>query len=92
MSLSKNLSILFFLSITLCFSLAHAARFDVRNSCPFTVWAAAIPGGGKQLAFGVEQAAFSMLLDVANARPVTAQGFSNAKSLVIPQTPLPNMH
>ncbi|XP_062146494.1 thaumatin-like protein [Alnus glutinosa] len=49
MSLSKNLSILFFLSITLCFSLAHAARFDVRNSCPFTVWAAAIPGGGKQL-------------------------------------------
>jgi hypothetical protein len=46
----------------------------------------------KGLAFGVEQAAFSMLQDVANARPVTAQGFSNAKSLVIPQTPLPNMH
>ncbi|KAE7996228.1 hypothetical protein FH972_000967 [Carpinus fangiana] len=49
MSLSKNLSIFFSLFITLCFGLVHAARFDITNNCPFTVWAGAVPGGGKQL-------------------------------------------
>ncbi|KAB1215287.1 Thaumatin-like protein [Morella rubra] len=52
MSLSKKQFIFCFLSITLCFGLAHAARFDVTNNCPFTVWAGAVPGGGMQLAPG----------------------------------------
>ncbi|KAK4752190.1 hypothetical protein SAY87_020988 [Trapa incisa] len=29
--------------------LASAARFDIINNCPYTVWAAASPGGGRQL-------------------------------------------
>ncbi|MQM21335.1 hypothetical protein Taro_054374 [Colocasia esculenta] len=29
-----------------------AATFEVVNSCPYTVWAAAIPGGGRQLNTG----------------------------------------
>ncbi|KAM3734491.1 hypothetical protein ACB098_10G018800 [Castanea mollissima] len=49
MSLSKPLPIFFFLLITLLSALAHAARFDISNNCPFTVWAAAVPGGGRQL-------------------------------------------
>ncbi|KAM4085325.1 hypothetical protein ACJW30_10G018600 [Castanea mollissima] len=36
MSLSKHLPIFFFLLITLLSALAHAARFNVRNNCPFT--------------------------------------------------------
>ncbi|KAH7511416.1 hypothetical protein FEM48_ZijujUnG0015700 [Ziziphus jujuba var. spinosa] len=27
----------------------NAAVFDIRNNCPFTVWAATIPGGGRKL-------------------------------------------
>ncbi|GAB4834365.1 hypothetical protein Ancab_039978 [Ancistrocladus abbreviatus] len=27
----------------------HAATFDITNNCPYTVWAAAVPGGGQQL-------------------------------------------
>ncbi|KAJ8766153.1 hypothetical protein K2173_021670 [Erythroxylum novogranatense] len=30
----------------------HAALFDIRNNCPSTVWAAAVPGGGMQLNSG----------------------------------------
>ncbi|KAI9110592.1 hypothetical protein K1719_018458 [Acacia pycnantha] len=37
----------FFVAISLSFS--HGARFDVTNRCPYTVWAAALPGGGQQL-------------------------------------------
>ncbi|KAB1215297.1 Thaumatin-like protein [Morella rubra] len=46
MSLSRNLPTLSFLFVTLFFALVHAARFDIRNNCPYTVWAAAVPGGG----------------------------------------------
>jgi hypothetical protein len=49
MSLSKSLSIFFSFFTTICFCLAHAARFDITNNCPFTVWAGASPGGGRQL-------------------------------------------
>ncbi|CAL9773814.1 unnamed protein product, partial [Musa acuminata subsp. burmannicoides] len=28
---------------------SHAATFDIVNQCSFTVWAAAVPGGGRQL-------------------------------------------
>ncbi|XP_030439964.2 protein P21-like [Syzygium oleosum] len=45
-----NLSIssIFFVLIS-CSTLAEAARFDITNNCPYTVWAAAVPGGGQQL-------------------------------------------
>ena len=29
--------------------LSHAATFNIFNNCPYTVWAAAVPGGGQQL-------------------------------------------
>ncbi|GKD00522.1 P21-like protein, partial [Tanacetum coccineum] len=29
--------------------LSDAAMFDIRNNCPYTVWAGAVPGGGQQL-------------------------------------------
>ncbi|KAM4116081.1 hypothetical protein ACJW30_02G024000 [Castanea mollissima] len=49
----KNLSIsssYFFVS-TLIFIplLAYAARFDIKNNCNITIWAAAVPGGGRQI-------------------------------------------
>ncbi|KAI3689565.1 hypothetical protein L2E82_47526 [Cichorium intybus] len=34
------------------FSFTQGANFDVINQCPYTVWAAASPGGGKQLETG----------------------------------------
>ncbi|TQE10625.1 hypothetical protein C1H46_003738 [Malus baccata] len=51
MSFIQHIPITFFLLllIPLHFTLSHAARFDVRNNCPYIVWAAAIPGGGRQL-------------------------------------------
>ncbi|XWS38397.1 hypothetical protein CRYUN_Cryun19dG0127600 [Craigia yunnanensis] len=38
--------------ITLYITLAHAATFNIRNNCPYTVWAAAAPGGGRQFNHG----------------------------------------
>ncbi|GKV41668.1 hypothetical protein SLEP1_g49168 [Rubroshorea leprosula] len=29
--------------------MTHAATFNIRNNCPYTVWAAAVPGGGRRL-------------------------------------------
>ncbi|XXG68586.1 hypothetical protein AAC387_Pa06g1642 [Persea americana] len=42
---------LFLLLLPLLFISTHAAAFEIRNQCPYTVWAAAIPvgGGGQQL-------------------------------------------
>lgn len=38
------------LPVSLIFlNLASAARFNITNNCPYTVWPAAIPGGGRQL-------------------------------------------
>ncbi|KAI5328855.1 hypothetical protein L3X38_028252 [Prunus dulcis] len=49
-NLSSVLSILLILIIiTLFFATVHATHFVVRNQCHFTVWAASLPGGGKQL-------------------------------------------
>ncbi|KAF8027389.1 hypothetical protein BT93_E0327 [Corymbia citriodora subsp. variegata] len=42
----------FFLLLISCSTLAWAARFDITNNCPYTVWAAAVPGGGCQLGHG----------------------------------------
>ncbi|PKI55250.1 protein P21-like [Punica granatum] len=52
MSLFSNLYISFFLVSIIFQNLANAARFDVTNNCPDTVWAAASPGGGRQLNHG----------------------------------------
>ncbi|WJX47954.1 hypothetical protein P8452_34586 [Trifolium repens] len=37
---------------TLSFTCAQAATFDIKNNCRDTVWAAAVPGGGRQLNSG----------------------------------------
>ncbi|KAL9406419.1 hypothetical protein Peur_003391 [Populus x canadensis] len=49
MSSLKTLSIFSFLFAALHFPSVHAATFDITNKCPYTVWAAAVPGGGRQL-------------------------------------------
>ncbi|GAY48426.1 hypothetical protein CUMW_111570 [Citrus unshiu] len=42
--------LIFFLFISLSsLTSTHGATFEIRNNCPFTVWAAAVPGGGRQL-------------------------------------------
>ncbi|TYH97665.1 hypothetical protein ES332_A12G258300v1 [Gossypium tomentosum] len=46
LTISQISSILFF---SVLFISAHAARFEIRNECPYTVWAAASPGGGRRL-------------------------------------------
>ena len=46
----SNLSTSFCLLILpFFFTFIHATTFEIRNSCPYTVWAAAVPGGGRQL-------------------------------------------
>ncbi|KAL5552106.1 hypothetical protein UlMin_002282 [Ulmus minor] len=49
----KNLSFFYFFSIPILISgsrgLAQAIRLDIQNNCLETVWAAAVPGGGKRL-------------------------------------------
>ncbi|XP_056174106.1 protein P21-like [Syzygium oleosum] len=32
-----------------CTAVAQSARFVITNNCPYTVWAAVVPGGGRQL-------------------------------------------
>ncbi|PKI55249.1 hypothetical protein CRG98_024366 [Punica granatum] len=49
MSLFTNLYISFFPVSIIFLNSANAARFGVRNNCPYTVWAAAVPGGGRRL-------------------------------------------
>ncbi|KAE8683837.1 Osmotin-like protein OSML13 [Hibiscus syriacus] len=46
LTISHISSILFFIIL---FVSAHAARFEIRNECSYTVWAAASPGGGRRL-------------------------------------------
>ena len=31
------------------FTFSNATTFEIRNECPYTVWAAAVPGGGRRL-------------------------------------------
>nr|ALG05442.1 osmotin [Kandelia obovata] len=45
MSFLKHLSIFSSILITLC----QATNFTVQNNCPYTVWAAVLPGGAAQL-------------------------------------------
>ncbi|TYI58320.1 hypothetical protein E1A91_D11G348400v1 [Gossypium mustelinum] len=48
----KSLSLFSISFIALCFTVASAANFDIRNNCPYKVWAAAVPGGGRELSNG----------------------------------------
>lgn len=52
MGLCKILSISSFLLTTLFFTSSYAATFNIQNHCSYTVWAAAVPGGGMQLGSG----------------------------------------
>jgi len=47
--MSSLIKTFLFSLITLSFTYTQAATFDITNNCPGTVWAAAVPGGGKQL-------------------------------------------
>ncbi|CAL2260090.1 unnamed protein product [Prunus armeniaca] len=49
MSILINLLVFCILCATLFFASTNAAHFDIQNNCPFTVWAAAMPGSGHQL-------------------------------------------
>ncbi|CAO2819940.1 unnamed protein product [Amaranthus hypochondriacus] len=52
MNLLKLVPIPLFLAITtLLFVVTpiYATTFEVRNNCPYTVWGAAVPGGGRQM-------------------------------------------
>ncbi|MBA0621644.1 hypothetical protein Godav_007245 [Gossypium davidsonii] len=52
----ESLSPFFFPFVALCFTVATAATFTIRNNCSYTVWAAAVAasagGGGKRLESG----------------------------------------
>ncbi|PIN05621.1 hypothetical protein CDL12_21836 [Handroanthus impetiginosus] len=48
-SFSKSVTLSIFLLIVLSSTYASAATFTIQNNCPFTIWAAAVPGGGRQL-------------------------------------------
>ncbi|XP_052199719.1 thaumatin-like protein [Diospyros lotus] len=49
MASSTNFFFRLCLFISLALAETHAATFDITNNCNFTVWAAAIPGGGRRL-------------------------------------------
>ncbi|KAM0951641.1 putative Thaumatin family [Dioscorea sansibarensis] len=44
-----SLKLLTLLLLPLILPLSYAATFDIINQCSYTVWAAAVPGGGRQL-------------------------------------------
>lgn len=47
-TMKRNLSIFLFIAIT-CIASTQAAKFNITNKCNYTVWAAAVPGGGAKL-------------------------------------------
>ncbi|CAI9784555.1 unnamed protein product [Fraxinus pennsylvanica] len=50
--ISISISIFVLSLYALFFHCTNAATFNIRNHCPFTVWAAGVPGGGRQLRSG----------------------------------------
>ncbi|KAK3434416.1 hypothetical protein EUGRSUZ_D01900 [Eucalyptus grandis] len=52
MARSHAICIASILLLSLFLTCANAATFNIRNDCPYTVWAAALPGGGRRLARG----------------------------------------
>lgn len=53
--------------LLLLIALVHATNIRIQNSCPFTVWAAAVPGGGRQLEQG-QAWNISVLSNTTNGR------------------------
>ncbi|KAL7182975.1 hypothetical protein ACSBR1_041629 [Camellia fascicularis] len=49
MSFFKSLSPPILLLISLLFTYTNTTNIDIINSFPYTVWAVAVPGGGRQL-------------------------------------------
>ena len=49
MSFLSSLLVFCSLFFSLFFTFTHAATFEIRNNCPYVVWAAAVPGGGRRL-------------------------------------------
>ncbi|XP_039139675.1 thaumatin-like protein 1 [Dioscorea cayenensis subsp. rotundata] len=47
-----SIKLLTLLLLPLILPLSYAATFEIVNRCPYTVWAAAFPGGGKKLNSG----------------------------------------
>ncbi|XP_078440029.1 osmotin 34 [Wolffia australiana] len=47
--MAENSSCLLLLLFSLFVARTSAATFTITNRCPFTVWAAAVPGGGRRL-------------------------------------------
>lgn len=39
----------FLLLLQFLFNYIHASNIQIENNCPYTVWAAASPGGGRRL-------------------------------------------
>ncbi|KAJ6946304.1 hypothetical protein NC651_001146 [Populus alba x Populus x berolinensis] len=76
MSSLKALSIFSFLFAALHFPSVHAATFDITNKCPYTVWAAAVPGGGRQLNNG-ETWTISAAPGTTQARIWARQGYGS---------------
>ncbi|KAK4260548.1 hypothetical protein QN277_003646 [Acacia crassicarpa] len=62
-----NTSPISFLLITLFFASARAAMFNISNNCSYTVWAAALPGGGRRLNSG-ENWALNIAAGTSQAR------------------------
>ncbi|KAA3460154.1 protein P21-like [Gossypium australe] len=49
----RNISMYYFVCVAVHgITLSNAATFSIQNNCPYTVWAAAAPGGGRQLDHG----------------------------------------
>ncbi|XP_028764615.1 thaumatin-like protein [Neltuma alba] len=66
--IKSHLLVLLFLPALINFTFTQAAWFKVTNSCPYTVWAAAIPvGGGRQLNPG-ERWSFGIASGTGDAR------------------------
>ncbi|OMO58689.1 Thaumatin [Corchorus olitorius] len=49
MKLKTTLNLFSLSFIASYFTVANGATFTIRNNCPYTVWAAAVPGGGRRL-------------------------------------------
>ncbi|KAL3499378.1 hypothetical protein ACH5RR_038471 [Cinchona calisaya] len=53
MKILKSLFISTLLVVTLLPNTTRASTFEIQNNCPYTVWAAAVPGGGQRLDTGL---------------------------------------
>ena len=89
----------FFVVAALYITLAHAATFNIRNNCPYTVWAAAAPGGGRQLDHG-QVWDLNVSSGTGSARiwartncefDEAGQGKANARQVTVGAPPMPRL-